>query len=143
MSKSVLHLKRTYITMRKAFDEQLSEHNLTTSQFEVLGYLYQTEGMEQQQLQHCAGITSATLTGILDKLETRNYVTRKPSDTYGRARVVVLTAVGDETFAQLINVMHQFEDDMLKGFSMAERALLVDWLQRIAQNLGDTDYDGC
>jgi DNA-binding MarR family transcriptional regulator len=139
MSKSVLFLKRTYIVMRKQLDMRLSEHHLTTSQFEVLGYLYTTQGMEQQQLQHCSGITSATLTGILDKLESRKYITRKASDADGRAKVVVLTKQGYDLFVQLIDLIHNFENDMLKGFSQAERALLADWLQRIANNLGD-DY---
>jgi hypothetical protein len=39
--------------------------------------------------------------------------------------------------------MHQFENDMLRNFSAAERALLGDWLQRLATNLGDTNYNLC
>lgn len=143
MSKAILYLKRTYIVMRKGLDERLSEYNLTTSQFEILGYLYQTQGMEQQQLQVCSGITSATLTGILETLENREYLTRKPSGSDGRAKVVYLTAFGESVFAQLIDLVHEFENDMLKGFSPAERALLADWLQRIASNLGDSDYGEC
>jgi DNA-binding MarR family transcriptional regulator len=141
MSKSVLFLKRTYIVMRKSLDERLSGYNITTSQFEVLGYLYQSKGMEQQQLQHYSGITSATLTGILDKLESRGYIARKPSHSDGRAKTVVLTDNGTELFSHFIELIHDFENEMLKGFSPAERELLADWLQRIARNLGDVDYD--
>ena len=143
MSKPVLHLKRTYIIMRKSFDDRLSVHNLTTSQFEIMGYLYQTDGLAQSQLQQCTGITSATLTGLLDKLRDRGYITRQPSVHDRRAKVVVLTAEGDDICTQLIDLMHQFENDMLKGFSEAEKALFTDWLQRAAQNLGDSEFDGC
>jgi DNA-binding MarR family transcriptional regulator len=129
--------------MRKTFDERLSVHNITTSQFEIMGYLYQTGGLEQLQLQHCTGITSATLTGLLDKLEDRDYITRKPSAHDGRAKVVVLTSDGDELCTQLIDLMHHFENDMLKGFSEVERILFTDWLQRAAKNLGDADYKEC
>jgi DNA-binding MarR family transcriptional regulator len=143
MSKPVRYLKRTYIVMRKVLDERLAKHNLTTSQFEVLGYLYQTEGLEQQHIQQCSGITPATLTGLLDKLEARGLITRRPSRSDGRANFVVLTPQGNELFAQLIDLVHEFENDMLKGFSQAERSLLTEWLQRIALNLGDSEYGLC
>ena len=143
MGKSVFYLKRTYIVMRKMLDDRLSAFDLTTSQFEVLGYLSHTEGLEQQQLQICSGITSATLTGILDKLEARGLLVRRSSEADKRAKIVAMTAHGHETFNQLADVLATFEDDMLNGFSPAERALLADWLERIAHNLGDTDYREC
>ncbi|MBH5316236.1 MarR family transcriptional regulator [Paenibacillus sp. GSMTC-2017] len=138
MSQSVFFLKRTYIMMRKQLDVRLSEYNLTTSQLEVLGYLYKIpHGLEQVQLQQYSGITSATLTGILDKMEKRQYISREISHSDGRIKVVVLTEHGFQIFARLIDLMEQFENDMLNGFSKAERALLADWLQRIAKNMGD------
>jgi len=143
MSKPVLNLKRTYIQMRKMLDDRLSEYNLTTSQFEVLGHVSHAGEMEQQQLQRCSGITSATLTGILDRLEERNLLERKPGMTDGRAKIVAITPAGGELATKLVDLMHQFEDDMLTGFSTAERALLADWLQRIAENLGDTTFGEC
>ena len=143
MSKPVFWLKRTYITMRNAFDDELSDTNLSTSQFEILGYLYHTEGMEQKQLQRCSGVRAATLTGLLDKLEDRQLISREATLPDGRAKSVRLTAQGESLFAQLFDVMHQFEDRMLAGFSAAERGLLVDWLQRMATNLGDKGREGC
>ncbi|MFD0590945.1 MarR family winged helix-turn-helix transcriptional regulator [Paenibacillus sp. GCM10027627] len=140
MSQSVLYLKRTYIIMRKELDVRLNRFNLTTSQFEVMGYLYKSDGMEQQKLQHNSGVTSATLTGILDKLEVRTYISRIPSESDGRANRVVLTAEGRDIFVQLIDLIHDFENEMLRGFSQPERDLLGQWLQRVAKNLGDTEY---
>ena len=143
MSKPVFWLKRTYIAMRNSFDDELSDYNLSTSQFEILGYLYQTEGWEQKRLQKCSGVRAATLTGLLDKLEKRGLLARIPADYDARAKVVKLTPEGEQIFSQLIDVMHQFEDRILAGFSPAERELLVDWLQRMAQNLGDEGRAGC
>jgi DNA-binding MarR family transcriptional regulator len=143
MSRTVLNIKRIYILMRKALDERLSTYNLTTSQFEILGYLHNTENMEQQKLQHCTGITPATLTGLLEKLEKRHYISRQQNADDTRAKIVMLTTSGHEIFTELIDVMHQFENDMLDRFSGAERALLADWLQRLATNLGDTEYGHC
>jgi DNA-binding MarR family transcriptional regulator len=143
MSRTVLNIKRIYILMRKALDEKLSEYHLTTSQFEILGYLYNIDSMEQQKLQHCTGITPATLTGLLDKLEQRQYILRRQSTDDTRAKTVSLTSSGYELFTDLIGLMHQFEKEMLGKFSDAEKALLEDWLQRIATNLGDSEYGQC
>jgi DNA-binding MarR family transcriptional regulator len=141
MSKPVRYLKRTYLLMRKSLDERLSAYQLTTSQFEILGYLYAEPPVEQQLLQQRSGVTSATLTGLLDKLEQRGYIVRALSAADGRAKVVALTPAGNELFAQLIDVFHEFEQAMLKGFSLSERALFTDWLQRIALNLGYREVD--
>ncbi|GGJ29138.1 MarR family winged helix-turn-helix transcriptional regulator [Deinococcus roseus] len=138
MSKPVFYLKRAYLFMRKSFDERLKQHDLTTSQFEVMGHLYPSHLMDQQELQQRNGITSATLTGILDKLEERGLLSRIPSNLDGRSKQVQLTHEGQTLFSQLIHLVHDFEDVMLKGFSAAERALLADWLQRITVNLGDS-----
>lgn len=143
MSKSVFWLKRTYITMRNAFDEELSDYNLSTSQFEILGYLYHSAGMEQKQLQQCTGVRAATLTGLLDKLEARGLVIREAADHDARAKIVKMTPPGKTYFTQLFDVMHQFEERMMAGFSPAERSLFVDWSQRIAKNLGDSGREGC
>src|SRR5215207_5320608 len=102
MSRPVLNLKRLYILMRKALDERFSAYQLTTSQFEIMGYLYNQEPMEQQKLQHCTGITPATLTGLLDTLTKRGYITRQPSAEDSRAKIVALTSTGNDLFAELI-----------------------------------------
>jgi DNA-binding MarR family transcriptional regulator len=141
MSKPVRYLKRTYLLMRKALDERLSAYHLTTSQFEILGYLYAEPPVEQHYLQQRSGVTSATLTGLLDKLEQRGYIVRTLSAADGRAKVVALTPAGNELFAQLLDVFEEFEQAMLKGFSPSERALFTDWLQRIALNLGYHEVD--
>ena len=143
MSKPVFWLKRTYIAMRNAFDDELKQYNLSTSQFEILGYLYQTQGWEQKKLQKCSGVRAATLTGLLDKLEERDLLARLPAADDARAKIVKLTPEGEQLASQLIDVMHQFEGHILAGFSSAERELLVDWLQRIAYNLGDEGRAGC
>lgn len=139
MSRPVLYLKRAYLFMRKALDERLKRHQLTTSQFEILGYLYRSSPMEQQMLQHRSGITAATLTGILDKLEARGLLQRIPNQSDARTKQVTLTPRGTALFAELIDLLHGFEESMLKGFSVAEKALLTDWLERIVLNLGDPD----
>jgi DNA-binding MarR family transcriptional regulator len=143
MSRPVLNIKRIYILMRKALDERFSEYGLTTSQFEILGYLYNAGSIEQQKLQHCTAITPATLTGLLEKLEKRRYITRQQSVEDTRAKVVTITAEGYALLTRLIDVMHQFETDMLNNFTGVEKALLGDWLQRIAINLGDQEYGQC
>jgi len=143
MSRPILNIKRIYLLMRKALDERLDRYDLSTSQFEILGYLYKPGSLEQQKLQHCTGITPATLTGLLEKLEARGFIVRQSSPEDSRAKFVTLTTPGRELFTDLIDVVHQFENDMLAGFSSAERALLGDWLQRLAVNLGDTNYGDC
>ncbi|MNG39825.1 hypothetical protein D3C84_1281070 [compost metagenome] len=53
---------------------------------------------------------------------------------------MTLTQQGNEVFGKLVDLILEFENEMLKGFTQAERDLLGQWLQRVAKNLGDKEY---
>lgn len=141
MSKTVLDVKRVYLLMRKRLDERLSPYGLTTSQMELLGHLYQSEPLGQHNLQLASGITAATLTGLLNTLERSGLVSRGPSATDARANVVSLTEAGTALFAKLVDVLHEFENDMMADLTAVDREAFDAQLTHIAANLGDQRTD--
>jgi DNA-binding MarR family transcriptional regulator len=76
----------------------LRERGLTTSQGDVLFTLGNTEGMTCKELGERTLITKGTLTGVLDRMESKGLVRRRVSPDDGRSFIVALTRKGAETF---------------------------------------------
>ena len=135
-------LRRASLAMRKAVDEELYTHGLTGAQFEVLRQLWERDRRELRSLQERLGITSPTLTGIVDGLVSRGLVQREVSLEDARVKELCLTAHGQSLNEQICEAIEQAHLRLLAGFSPAEATLLKDWLQRIVANAGDSD-DTC
>lgn len=139
----ILQLKRAYLTSRLAMDEALAEFSLTTAQLDILLYLWERDGLEQRALQDCLGITSGTLTGLVDSLVEAGYVERRLSDEDSRVKQLFLTAKGAAFRNDSEDVARAFFTRFFSGFTRTESALLLEWLGRIAVNMGDTSRDDC
>ncbi len=60
----------------------------------ALGALWKEDGLEQRVLHEQLGVTSPTLTGVIDGLVRSGYVERKPHPEDGRVNQLFLTAEG-------------------------------------------------
>lgn len=131
-------LKRAYLSTRKYLDDSLQEDGLTAAQLEVLMYLWEEDGMEHRVLQEHLGVSSPTLTSVLDVMVQRSYVQRRISAEDARVKQVFLTAKGDALRHEMQSLGQRFIKDMMAGFSEGEAALFLEWLQQVARNMGDT-----
>ena len=137
MHDAIIALKRAYHTARKALDEQLAPHGLTSAHLFILNHLLAHGPTEQRRLQDLVGVTSATLTRVLDVMVERGLVERRASETDARMNWVVPSERGLELRERLLELQAQFTRQFLQGFSPAEATLLADWLGRVNQNLGE------
>jgi len=129
-------LRRASLAMHKAVGEEMSRHELSAAQFEVLRHLWQQDGMEQRSLQELLSVTSPTLTGVVDGLVERRLAERRLSPEDARVKLLFLTPDGRALEAQVGAAMARVEERLLSGFSRSECSLLKDWMRRIAANLG-------
>ena len=139
MHETIFALKRAYQATRHTIDEGLHPYQLTWAQLDILLLLYKQEVQEQRELQLAMGITSATLTRTVNGLVKRGYVERILSQEDARVKQLRLT----EKATVLLTNLQEEEDRLLRhtffqGFTSSEIALLTEWLNRIARNMGDT-----
>jgi DNA-binding MarR family transcriptional regulator len=134
MAGSLYWLKRAYFAGKKAFDEALAEHGLTATQLELLRRVWQQDGVEQRVLQEDMGVSSPTLTGVVDRLVLHGLLERRPSPADARVKTLHLTEAGLAISDRLDAINAQAEARLLHGFSTAEVALLQQWLERMARN---------
>lgn len=74
---------------------------LTTSQFDIVATLGNTDGMSFKDLGEKTLITKGTLTGVVDRMEAKSLVRRVASPSDGRSQIVQLTKAGERLFAKV------------------------------------------
>ena len=134
----VFWLKRAYLSTRKHLDDSLQKDGLTAAQLEVLMYLWEENGMEHRVLQEHLGVSSPTLTSVIDVMVQRGYVERRTSAEDSRVRQLFLTEKGQSLSQERQSSGQRFIKEMMSGFSEGESILFIEWLQRVARNMGDT-----
>ena len=111
-------LVEAYLAFSRADSRHIRSLKLTPSQFDVIATLGDTKGLTCAELSAATLVTKGTLTGVLDRLETRGLIRREPVEGDRRSIKVNLTGKGDrlfrKTFAAHIDFIRPFFDRALK-----------------------------
>jgi DNA-binding MarR family transcriptional regulator len=117
-----------------AVDKEMKELGLTRSQLRVLLHLVREDGLTQVRIADDLQLGKVTVGGLLDRLEVKQLVERRPHPTDRRATLVYLTDNADE----LIQPMQKSGSKLLRqfqqGMSKKEQQQLIDLLLRVKDN---------
>lgn len=94
-------LVRAYQAFADYSAKHVRELGLTPSQFDVIATLGNTNGMSMGEIAEKTLVTKGTLTGIIDRLEQKDLVTREVPPDNRRSFTVVLTPKGHQTFQKV------------------------------------------
>lgn len=129
--------KQIHIAFESRCNKHLQGYNLTQSQMDVLVYLKHHEGFSvtQRDLEAGLRLKNPTITGILNRLEDKNLITRETNLNDKRSKIIKMTdkskVVLEETHVHLT----ELEDYIVKGFSDEEKEELVLLLNKVLNNL--------
>jgi DNA-binding MarR family transcriptional regulator len=90
------------------------------------------DGVSPSTLAKDAGIHPATLTGVLDRLESAGWIIRERDPSDRRAVVIRATRERVGEVVKLYAGMSEAMDDVTAGYSEAELAVIVDFLRHAA-----------
>ncbi len=111
---------------------RLAPHGLSESRFLLLALLDdRPDGLPPHELADAAGVTRATITGLLDGLERDGFVSRRPSLEDRRKTSVSLTPRGQSTLARLLDDHTTWIVSLLSDLGSEERQLLSALLKTI------------
>lgn len=100
-----LHTLRELVRTYQAFylydEAHIRQLGLTMPQFDVLATLGNTPGMMMSQIAERTLVTKGTLTGIVDRLETKGLVQRRVPPDNRRCFIVELTPAGQQLFEEI------------------------------------------
>ncbi len=97
------------------------EAGITGPQLIILQELARVKGISAKEVSTNVNLSQATVTNILDRLETKDFIKRVRSDSDRRKIALFLTDVGKEA---LLNAPQPIEDSFVEKFSA-----LKDWEQ--------------
>lgn len=104
---------------------------LTPGEFGLLVLVDRNEGLSQMALARALGIDRSTLVPILDRLQARDLLVRRPSPTDGRTHALALTPAGEKALARFGRLVRAHEKKIASGLSTTETRTLIDLLQRV------------
>jgi DNA-binding MarR family transcriptional regulator len=122
-------------TVSRRFHDVLAPLELEPSQFAVLRAVGVSEGASQQALAERLHISASHMVAIVDDLENRALLERRPHPGDRRVRSLHLTRAGEKLLSHAFEVAKQFEKTVSKPLSAAERTELLAVLDRIAEAL--------
>ena len=105
--------------------------NLTPVQAMVMRFLYDKDEITSAELGFRTDLDSATLTGILDRLESAGLAERLPNLDDRRAILVHLTAKGREAGSQVVKFMEEANAEFVRELSAEEERTLRSTLKKI------------
>jgi DNA-binding MarR family transcriptional regulator len=120
------------------FAERLAAMRLTPPDSGILRLLNLGAGISQQELSGKLGIHPSRLVAILDELERRGFVQRKPNLDDRRQYALYLSEDGKQALAQIGQIARQHQEALCASLSHSERQTLAEILQKIAAEQGLT-----
>lgn len=114
------------------YDHAAAEHSLTGAQARVLGLL-SIQPMPMRRIARKLKCEPSNVTGIVDRLESRGLVERRPDPSDRRVKLAAPTEKGRDTARRLRDGLN-FAREPLADLSVDERTVLRDLLRRM---LGD------
>ncbi len=128
-------LRLAQIAIFRDFEAHFGPLEITPGLFGVLVVIGANTGLTQNALARAVHLDRSTVVTVIDKLEARGLVQRRPADTDRRAHALALTAAGERLLARLKSMVHEHEARLAGGLTAAERRTLARLLQRILPDL--------
>lgn len=108
---------------------------INPAQGRIMFALWQEDGVSIQELVRKTQLSKSTLTSMLDRLETMDYVRRQRCDKDRRQILIYRTEKDRATEKQYVQLSEQMTDIWYEGFNEAEADRFEAYLQRILDNL--------
>lgn len=116
----------------RKFAQLLAPLHLTPPDAGILRVLRRSEGLSQQALADALHIHPSALVAIIDELETRGLLKRRPSADDRRTYSLHLTEKGHAALRDIARASQEHSQSLLAALSPREREQLTTFLQRIA-----------
>lgn len=130
-------LRTILFAQRAAGEDWIRESGLSRSQSFTLAYLdeNQDRGVIARELAEMSGTTPASVTSLLQGLEERGYITREPSPTDSRVKLIRTTAAGSQVVSGFDDAMTAAQERIFAVLDDADQDALIALLQPLADSL--------
>ena len=121
--------------IRRAYDLRLDELELNLSEASVLAYAQEFGPIMQAELAKRLGVGRAAMGSVVDLLEARGLVERRPKPGDRRVWMVATTPDGNEMAEHISKIDERLRIELRSGISRKERRELTQLLNRLSDNV--------
>ncbi len=123
-------LSQVGIHASRRFAERIAEVDLNPPLFRILNLIDAAEGQSQQAIGERIQVPPSRMVGLVDELEQRGLVERRPNPSDRRVRALYLTRKGRNTLARGREIASAHEEELTRGMSGTQRQRLA-WLPQV------------
>ena len=113
------------------FVEECRAHDLTPVQFAALVAIHTYPGIDATRLSAVIAFDRSTLGNVIERLETKLYIERKPSPDDKRIKLLYLTRGGIALLRQIMPAVDRAQARMLQPLKPADRKTLTALLSQL------------
>ncbi len=121
--------------LRRAYDLSFEELGLNLSEASLLAYALEAGPLMQAEIARQMGLGRAATGSVVDSLEGRGLVERRPKPGDRRVWLVAVTNEGDEVAKQVNKIDERLRGEFRAGISRKERRELTSLLNRLGDNV--------
>lgn len=123
----------------KEINNQLKEIGITSSQCEVLDYLFHCdkEEVNQRDIEKALSLKNPTVTGLLKRLDEKGYILIVPNGKDKRKKNVYLTEKAYDIQRKMETNRRRVDKNLTLGMSKREVEALQKMLSRVLYNISD------
>ena len=121
--------------IRRTFNEALAEQGLFSGQQDIVFYLVENEGVTLSQLAENLGVSVATASVSVKRMEKSGFIEKKPDRDDARIIRLYTTEKARVATETVRNLMNSLESVLSKDMTEEEAMLLSSLLERAIQNM--------
>lgn len=111
---------------------RLKRFNLTTVQGLILGELFEEDGMTASEIGSRLVLDNATVSGVLDRLSERGWITKKADINDKRVQKIYLASRDDDGLIdELFQARKDANEETMQNLSLQEQILLKRFLRDV------------
>ncbi len=131
--------------IRRAYDLRFDELGLNLSEAALLAYAEESGPLMQADLAKHMGVGRAAMGSLIDSLERRGWVERRPKPGDRRVWLIAITPSGEQAARQVTKIDETLRRELREGISRKDRRELNLLLNRLRENVrkacADADPD--
>ncbi len=121
--------------LRAYADKQAAQFGITRAQWAVLAKVERSEGMKQSELAEQMEMQPITLTRLIDKLCSNDWIERRGDETDRRVNRLYLRKAGRALLGKLGGLRSELTATALDGIYPADAHRLMGQLEQIKENV--------
>jgi len=127
--------------MRTRFDQRARARGMTRAQWVILARLARQPGMSQNELAGICEVEPITIGRLVDRLEARGFVERRPDAADRRVNRLHLLSAAQPILEEITSYRDALSEQILDGLDEQTRNALVDALLHIKNKLTSEEFD--